>query len=154
MLAQHITTSTATKESGKHAVITDSGRLYLLGGQMSNTVHYCELYKLIANTVAPSPSWEAILMWRRLEDTPITDCGIMRGRSHGANGLSILSRVLNYSNTTDEWQHIGDLMYSRTACMTVALDYSTVLVIGEAVYYGEQLQIDWFSASTELVHAN
>ena len=40
--------------------------------------------------------------------------------------------------------------------MAVALDYSTihVLVIGGAVYYGEQLQIDWFSASTELVHAN
>ena len=57
-------------------------------------------------------------MWRRLEDTLITDCVIMRGRSHGTNGLSILLRVLNYSTATDEWQHIGDLMYSRTACIT------------------------------------
>ena len=146
------------KECGKHAVITDSGRLYLLGGQMGNAVHYnyCELYKLIANTVAPSLSWRATLMWRRLEDTPITDCVIMGGRSHGTNGLSILSTVLqlSYSNATDECQHIGDLVYSRTACMAVALDYSTVLVIGGTVYYGEQ--IDWFkfSASSELVDAN
>ena len=36
------------KASGKHAVITDNGKLYLLGGQMGNAVHYCELHQLIA----------------------------------------------------------------------------------------------------------
>ena len=101
-------------------------------------------------------------MWRRLEDTPITDCAtmflkgslvIMGGCSHGTNGLSISSRVLRYSSPTDEWQHIGDLMYSCTACTAVALDYSTALIIGGIVLYDQQ-QTDWFSASTELVHAN
>ena len=158
----HNASSLPLKESGKHAVITDNGRLYLLGGQMGNAVHYCELHKLIASTVAPSPSWEATLMWRRLEDTPITDCAavllkgslvIMGGRSHDTNGLSVSSRVLRYSSPTDEWQHIGDLMYSRTGCTAVALDYSNALVIGGIVLYDQQ-QTDWFSASTELVHAN
>ena len=39
------------KESGKHAIITDNGKLYLLGGQMGNAIHYCELHQLIASTV-------------------------------------------------------------------------------------------------------
>ena len=37
--------------------------------------------------------------------------------------------------------------------MAVALDYSTVLVIGGTVSYDQQ-QTDWFSATTELIHAN
>ena len=152
----HNASSLPLKESGKHALITDNGKLYLLGGCLSNAVHYCELHQLIASTVTGAQSWEE---WKRLRDTPNIDCAavllkgslvITGGRSYDANQLSISSRVLRYSNTTDEWQHIGDLMYSRTACTAVALDYSTVLVIGGAVLHNQQT--DWFSASTELYH--
>ena len=142
------------KESGKHAVIADNGNLYLLGGYFSKAVRYCELHKLIASTVTAAQSRE---VWKRLKDTPNIDCAavllkgslvIVGGRSHGANQLDISTRVLRYSNATDEWEHIGDLMYGRTACTAVALDYSTVLVIGGAVLHR---QTDWFSAGTELI---
>ena len=73
---------------------------------------------------------------------------IMGGRSCNTNLIS--KEVWCYSNATDEWEHIADLMYGRTACMAVALDYSTVLVIGGAVSHHQQP--DWFSASTELYH--
>ena len=155
----HNASSLPLKESGKHAVITDNGKLHLLGGYLSNAVHYCELRKLIDSAVTGPQSREAALVWKRLKDTPSTDCAavllkgslvIMGGRSHDADQLSISTRVSRYSNATDEWQHIGDLMYSRTACMAVALDFSTVLVIGGAVSHHQQR--DWFSASTELYH--
>ena len=150
------------KESGKHAVIADKGKLYLLGGQKSNAVHYCKLHKLIASTAKAAKSQKARLVWKRLEDTPNIDCSavllqgslvIIGGRSYDTKTVS--EKVLRYSNATDKWQHIGDLKYSRTACTAVALNYSTVLVIGGAV--GAVLhdqQFDWFSSSTELVSAN
>ena len=150
------------KESGKHAVITNNGKLYLLGGQKSNAVHYCKLHKLIGSTAKAAQSQKARLVWKRLEDTPSTDCSavllqeslvIIGGRSYDTKKFS--TKVLRYSNATDEWQHIGDLMYSRTACTAIALGYSTVLVIGGAV--GPVLhdqKPDWFSASTEFVYAN
>ena len=121
---------------------------------MSCAVHYCELYKLIASAVTAAQSQE---VWKRLKDTPNIDCAvvlpkgslvIVGGRSHGADQLDISTRVLCYSNATDEWEHIGDLLYGRTACIAVALDYSTVLVIIGAVLHR---QTDWFSASTELI---
>ena len=148
------------KESGKHAVITDSGKLYLLGGQLGNAVHYCELQKLVASTVTVGQPREVSLVWRRLEDTPSTDCAavllrgslvLIGGRSYETNRIS--SRILRYSNANDEWQPIGDLLFGRTACMAVALDYNTVLVTGGTVLHANQ-QPEWFSASTEIVTAN
>ena len=145
------------KESEKHAVITDNGKLYLLGGSVSNAVYYCELHKLIDSTVtAAKPEKATVFIWTRLKDTPSTDCAavllkglpvIMGGRSHDRN--EITKRVLYYSNADKEWKQIGNLMYSRTGCAAVALDYNTALVIGGTVLHDQQT--DWFSASTELV---
>ena len=140
------------KESGRHA---DNGNLYLLGGYLGNAVHYCELRKLIDSAVTAAQSQEAALVWKRLKDTPNIDCAavllkgslVIGGHSCDANQLSISTTVLCYSNATDEWEHIGDLLYGRTACKAVALDYSTVLVIGGAVSHYQQT--NWFSASTE-----
>ena len=155
----HNASSLPLKESGKHAVISDNGKLYLLGGYLGNAVHYCEVHDLIASTVTEAKPEKAIIVWRRLEDIPNTDCAavllkgslvIMGGRSYNTNKIS--TEVLCYSNATDEWQHIGDLMYSRTACMAVALDYSTVLVIGGTVLHDQKPE--WFSASTEEIVAN
>ena len=147
------------KESGKHAVISDNGKLYLLGGYLGNAVHYCELRRLIDSTVTAAQPEEATIVWKRLEDTPSTDCAAVLlqgslvttgGRSYDTNQIS--KKVLRYSNATDEWQHIGDLMYCRTACMAVALDYSTVLVIGGTVLHNQQPE--WFSVSTEKIVAS
>ena len=155
----HNASSLPLKESGKHAVISDNGKLYLLGGYLGNAVHYCELHKLIASTVTAAQPKEATIVWKRLEDTPSSDCAavllkgslvIVGGRSYDTNKIS--TGVLRYSNATDEWQHIGDLMYSRTACMAVALDYSTVLVIGGTVLHHQKPE--WFSVSTEEIVAN
>ena len=155
----HNASSLPLKESGKHAVISDNGKLCLLGGYLGNAVHYCELHKLIASTVTAAQPKEATIVWKRLEDTPSSDCAaallkgslvIVGGRSYDTNKIS--TGVLRYSNATDEWQHIGDLMYSRTACMAVALDYSTVLVIGGTVLHDQKPE--WFSASTEEIVAN
>ena len=155
----HNASSLPLKESGKHAVITDNGKLYLLGGYLGNAVHYCELRRLIDSTVMAAQPEEAAIVWKKLHDTPSTDCAavllqgslvIIGGRSYDTN--QILKKVLRYSNATDEWQHIGDLMYSRTACMAVALDYSTVLVIGGTVLHNQQPE--WFSASTEKIVAS
>ena len=155
----HSAASLPLKESGKHPIITDSGKLYLLGGQLGNAVHYCELQKLVASTITTVQPKEASLVWRRLEDTPSIDCAavllrgslvLMGGRSYETNRIS--SRILRYSNATDEWQHIGDLLFGRTACMAVALDYNTVLVTGGTVLHNQQP--NWFSASTEIVTAN
>ena len=155
----HTAASLPLKESGKHAVITESGKLYLLGGYLGNAVHYCELQKLVATTVtAPQPK-EASLIWRRLEDTPSTDCAaallrgslvLIGGRKHETNKIS--SKILRYSNADKEWQHIGDLLFGRTACMAVALDYNSVLVIGGTVLHDQQPQ--WFSSSSEIITAN
>ena len=157
----HSASSLPLKESGKHAVITDSGKLYLLGGQLGNAVHYCKLQKLVASIVTASGQpREASVVWRRLEDTPSTDCAavllrgslvLIGGRSYETNKIS--SRILRYSNANGEWQHIGDLLFGCTACMTVALDNNTLLVTGGTVLYANQ-QPDWFSASTEIVTAN
>ena len=72
------------KESGKHAVITDNGKLYLLGGYLGNAVHYCELRKLIAGAVAAGQTQEAAFVWKRLEDSPSTDCAacVLRAYVH------------------------------------------------------------------------
>ena len=155
----HNASSLPLKESGKHAVISNNGTLYLLGGYLGNAVHYCELHKLIASTVTAARPKEATVVWKRLKDIPSSDCAavllkgllvIVGGRSYDTNKIS--TEVLRYSNATDEWQHIGDLMYSRTACMTVALDYSTALVIGGTVLHDQKPE--WFSASTEEIVAN
>ena len=155
----HNASSLPLKESGKHAVISDNGRLYLLGGYLGNAVHYCELHKLIGSTVTAAQPKEATVVWKRLKDTPSTDCAavllkgllvIVGGRSYDTNKIS--TEILRYSNATDEWQHIGDLIYSRTACMAVALDYSTALVIGGTVLHDQKPE--WFSASTEKIVAS
>ena len=153
----HTASSLPLQESGKHAVITDSGKLYLLGGCLGNAVHYCELHKLVASTIiAAAQPQEAILVWRRLEDTPSTDCTavslrgslvIIGGRSHDVNKIS--SAIFRYSNIVDEWERVGDLLYGRTACMAVALDYDSVLVTGGTVLHDQQP--DWYSANTEIV---
>ena len=144
------------KESGKHAVITDNDELYLLGGYLGNAVHYCELHQLIAGTVAAAQTQEASLVWKRLKDTPSSDCAavllkgsliIIGGRRYSTN--KITERVFRYSHATNEWQKIGDLRYNRTACIAVALDYCTVLVIGGTVLYDQKPE--WFSASTEKI---
>ena len=155
----HSAASLPLKESGKHAVATDSGKLYLLGGNLGNAVHYCELQKLIASTITARQPKEATLVWRKLEDTPCTDCAavllrgslvIMGGRSYETNKIS--SRILRHSIADDEWHHIGDLLYVRTACMAIPMDHSSVLVTGGTVLHGQQPE--WFSASTEIVRSH
>ena len=85
------------KESGKHAIISDNGRLYLLGGFLGNAVHYCELHKLIASTVTPAQPEKATIVWKRLKDTPSSDFAavlmkgslvIIGGRSYDTNKVS------------------------------------------------------------------
>ena len=155
----HTAASLPLKESGKHAVITESGKLYLLGGYLGNAEHYCELQKLVATTVTVPQPKEASSIWWRLEDTPSTDCAaallrgslvLIGGRKYETNKIS--SKILRYSNADKEWQHIGDLLFGRTACMAVALDYNSVLVIGGTVLHDQQPQ--WFSNSTEIITAN
>ena len=140
------------KESGKHAVVTDTGKLYLLGGSLDNAVHHCELSQLVVSTVA---DWRDAHVWRRLEDTPSTDCAavlfrgslvIMGGRSYETNRVS--SKILSYSSQ-DGWQHIGDLMAGRTACVAIALDYNTIFVVAGTVTRAGPPE--WYSASTEIV---
>ena len=155
----HSASSLPLKESGKHAVITDRGKLYLLGGQLGNAVHYCKLQKLVASIVTVGQPKEASVVWRRLEDTPSTDCAavllrgslvLIGGRNHETKMIS--SSILRYSN--GEWQHIGDLLFGRTACMAVSLNKNTVLVTGGNVRVSHDQQPDWFSASTEIVTAS
>ena len=154
----HNASTLPLKESGKHAVITDNGKLYLLGGYLGNAVHYCKLRKLIDSTVTAAQPEEATIVWKRLDDTPCTDCAavllqgslvVMGGRSYAT--MQISNKVFCYSNATDEWQHIGDLMYNRTGCLAIALNYSTVLVIGGTVLNNQRPE--WFSASTEIVNS-
>jgi len=157
----HCASPLPLKECAKHAVITDNDKLYLLGGYLDTTVHYCQLQKLVASTVTArqvQPLEEDLMVWRRLEqDTPSIDCTavllagslvIIGGRIYETNQIS--SRILRYSHANNEWQHIGDLLFGRTACMATSLDDNTVLVTGGTVLlYGEQRE--WFSASTEIV---
>ena len=155
----HNASSLPLKESGKHAVISDNGELYLLGGYLGNEVHYCELHKLIASTVTASQPEKAKTVWKKLKDTPSSHSAavLLKGSlvimgGHSYHTYEFTTEVLRYSTATDEWQCIGDLMYSRTECMAVALNYSTVLVIGGTVSHDQKK--DWFSASTEKIVAN
>ena len=136
------------KESGKHAVVTERGGLYLLGGYLGNAVHYCQLQSLVLSMTARQDD-----MWKRLQDTPSDDCAatlldgslvIIGGCTAGTN--EICSTVQRYAQ--DTWQPVGDLSCGRTACVAIQLGRNDALVIGGTV---SRDRPEWFSKSTERI---
>ena len=137
-----------SKESGKHAVVTKRGGLYLLGGYLGNAVHYCQLQSLVLSTTARQDD-----TWKKLTDTPSDDCAatlldgslvIIGGCTTGTN--EICSTVQHYAQ--DNWHLVGDLSCGRTACVAVQLGRNEALVIGGTV---SRDRPEWFSKSTERI---
>jgi len=138
------------KESGKHAVVTKHGGLYLLGGYLGNAVHYCQLQSLVLSMTTKQDD-----LWKRLPDTPSDDCAatlldgslvIIGGCIAGTNDIS--SMIQRY--TRDSWQPVGDLLLGRTACAAVQLGHNEALVVGGTVLRDSE-QPEWFSKSTERI---
>ena len=136
------------KESGKHAVVTERGGLYLLGGYLGNAVHYCQLQSLVLSLTTQQDD-----TWKKLVDTPSDDCAatlldgspvIIGGCTAGTN--EICSTVQRYAQ--DTWQMLGDLSCGRTACVAVQLGRDEALVIGGTV---SRDRPEWFSRSTEKI---
>jgi len=121
------------KESGKHAVATEHGGLYLLGGYLGNSVHYCQLQSLVLSMTTKKDD-----LWKRLTVTPSDNCAatlldgslvIIGGCIAGTNDIS--SMIQRY--TQDSWQPVQDLSCGHIACVAVQLGCNEALVIGGTV---------------------